>query len=61
MLKTYQRVTETKLFEFLRNTNREELKDKTKSLFNGFTLQWLYFTMALCNGYVAFKTAVYIL
>ena len=67
MFKTYQKVTETKLFEFSRNTNMEELKDKTTSICNGFTwqgfaLQWLHYTMArymlLCNGYVPFEIAV---
>ena len=36
MLKTYQR--EIKLFEFLRDTNSEELKTKKSNV----TLQWLY-------------------
>ena len=37
MLKTYRR--ETKLFELLLDTNREELKIRK----NDFTLKWLHF------------------
>ena len=63
MLKTYQRVTETKLFESSRNSNWEELKDKTTSLCNGFTLQgfafqWLHFAMARCYFAMAFEIAI---
>ena len=49
-----------KLFEFLRDTNREELSTKnTTSLCNGFPLLWPHFAMILLyNGYVAFKNAV---
>ena len=44
MLKTFQR--DTKLFEFSRNMNREEMKIRK----NNVTLQWLR-----CNGLVSIK------
>ena len=45
MLKTYQ--TETKLFEFSRDMNSEELKIKTSDV----TLQWFRCKWLRCNGF----------
>ena len=55
ILKTYQH--QHKLFEFLWDTNREELKMRKK--WRHFTMVSLYNgTTSLCNYYVAFKKTV---
>ena len=50
MLKTFQ--GETKLLEFSRDTNREEIGKKNRRLFCSGFVQWLH-----CNGFVATASA----